>query len=690
MEVASRCVFTLWNPYTSALVPESLRIEVEGLPDVIVADSAGGDHRVQLQETLAGGAQSVRFNLPWTPEESSVDTHSWLPGRVYSWAAIENTGALSDGNEMVFHRPDATPLNLGGQGIVRQTSVHHHVLPPGSIEPLTRSCRSEVPSTIRVRVLRASDETELATYSFTLEPFGPTTAIKVADKYLDFAIIRRLPETDELPTGVTEKWLTAAGRDPRNPAFPADGFIGGANGDDPAVYGGDGVTTFAVRNAQRLLDRGSDGISYNEDAPVFELPRGPLLSVGQLQHLQLPGARPFTIGNPWMGELALKEITAAQVFDRFFFSGVTDSVVAAASATGNLILPNVLLKPLRKSDGTKVTMEDVRPTPVVEPEPTEPPVTPPPVEDTPVEPVDPAIAERIAATRTSRHFLQGGAFNLNSTNARAWAAVLRNVRFPAPQSFTFLDASTTTGTAEDTAIGSVQSDDAQFFRFSQSAQETYKADPGMADNDPDVPSVARTELFRRGMRTLSAAEVKQLAEKVAEFVGLKHGASDAAGGPFRSLEEFLAPSALFAGVDADGNPLAPRSLLEAAIADAGINAAIPEFSSQWLTQADVMTALAPILFPRSDTFVIRTYGEAVNPATSAVEGRAWAEAIVQRLPDYFVPSMPPETLGSAFEPVPNPDDPEAPPTSTSAQDLNKLYGRRFKVISFRWLTRADI
>jgi len=147
---------------------------------------------------------------------------------------------------------------------------------------------------------------------------------------------------------------------------------------------------------------------------------------------------------------------------------------------------------------------------------------------------------------------------------------------------------------------------------------------------------------------------------------------------------------LYAGVDAEGNALAPRSLLEAAIADAGINAAIPEFSSQWLTQADVMTALAPILFPRSDTFLIRTYGEAVNPATNAVEGRAWAEALVQRVPEYFDASMPPETLGSAFEPVPNPDDATALPTSTSAQDLNKLYGRRFKVISFRWLTRADI
>jgi hypothetical protein len=394
------------------------------------------------------------------------------------------------------------------------------------------------------------------------------------------------------------------------------------------------------------------------------------------------------------------------LFDRFFFSGVTEAVVAAPNSLGDLILPNALLKPLRKPDGIKVTMEDIRPSPVVEPDPSEPPPPTPPADETdPVdpEPVDPMEVARLAATRTSKHFLQGGAFNLNSTSATAWAAVLRTIRFPAPHSFTYLDVSPETGTAADDALASVQSDDAQFFRFSQSAQETYKAESGLAHNDPDAPSPARTDLFRRGMRTLDPAQVTALATKVVELIGVKHAATETQGGPFRSLEEFLSPSSLFAGVDTDGNALAPRSLLEAAIADSGINSAIAEFSSQWLTQGDVMTALAPVLFPRSDTFVIRTYGEAINPIKlpqtyragdtvpiEAIEGRAWAEAIVQRVPEYFEPSMPPDTQPSAFEPVPNPDDAEAAPTSTSAQDLNKIYGRRFKVISFRWLTRSDI
>jgi hypothetical protein len=180
---------------------------------------------------------------------------------------------------------------------------------------------------------------------------------------------------------------------------------------------------------------------------------------------------------------------------------------------------------------------------------------------------------------------------------------------------------------------------------------------------PNTASTANTHLFRRGLRQLSAAEAAALADAIAALtsVRLSHA------GPWRSLEEFLNPSGLF--TDARGRQL---SLLEKAITDAGLNAGIAEFSSQWLTQGDMMTALAPSLMPRSDTFIIRTYGDAFNPVTKIVEGRAWAEALVQRTPDYCDPGDPAETPTSALNP------------------LNTRLGRRFKIVSFRWLTGSDI
>jgi hypothetical protein len=95
---------------------------------------------------------------------------------------------------------------------------------------------------------------------------------------------------------------------------------------------------------------------------------------------------------------------------------------------------------------------------------------------------------------------------------------------------------------------------------------------------------------------------------------------------------------------------------------------------KFLTQADLLSTLGPALSARSDTFRIRTYGDVTNPVTGEITGRAWCEAIVQRMPDYLNPGA---------------DAPEiARPALTDA--INKRLGRRFSIVSFRWLTPSDI
>jgi Tfp pilus assembly protein PilX len=80
----------------------------------------------------------------------------------------------------------------------------------------------------------------------------------------------------------------------------------------------------------------------------------------------------------------------------------------------------------------------------------------------------------------------------------------------------------------------------------------------------------------------------------------------------------------------------------------------PLTSSPDYTQ--ILTVLGPMLTVRSDTFRIRAYGEALNPADPArVEATAFCEAIVQRTPD----------------PLPG-------------------FGRRFIITYFRWLGPDDI
>jgi hypothetical protein len=473
-----------------------------------------------------------------------------------------------------------------------------------------------------------------------------------------FSYVFRLAESIDTPAA-PGRWLSTTGLDPRRRRLPGEAFVTGENGNDPSLY----VNYRTISAPDRLLDRGETSRSYNEDVPVFELPRAPLLSLGAAQHFRLPGQRPFMIGNSWGFGQELNGVPVAELFDRYLFSGVRDGFTPGVAANGDLIVPNPLLRTVRWYEPgvgyRKPTVDDLRAT---------------------VEGLDPAGAVGAADARSSRFFLQAGAFNLNSTNVAAWAAVLRGVRFAAPQTFRYLSLSSSTGGGSgDTSVATIQSTNGQFLRFSQTAQETYQAEAGQAGS-----AAARTELFRRGMRTLSATETGALAAKLVELITARHGEE----GPFLSVGDFLAPHPRYAAVDAEGGEIA-RSLLEAAIAESGINTAVAEFdpeakvqlNSQWLTQADVLTALAPVLFARSDTFTIRAYGEAVNPATNATEGRAWCEALVQRVPEYFDP---PTGNGDLTG-----DGPEVSPESLTSP-LNLANGRRFRILSFRWLTQPDL
>ena len=661
LQVRTRGAISLWNPYTSALVPEQLRIEISGLPEhVAVINDSNPSTPIDVPLRAVLGSP-MKLDLDWVSSGGEADTQSWLPGRQYSWVTAENKTPSSSTFPTRFYRRD---IGDAGQGIWLPAST-------ATVDG-DDFCHLEVTDKTRLRIelfaVRAGGDERLGVFeSPEFEAFS-TASNEIYQNGYQFGFVFRLAEPIDGAPG--QSWLTADQRDFREETLLDMAYVFGAQGERPELYENYSLSSFP----DRLFDRvqGSTGRSYNEDVPVFELPRAPILSLGALQHLRVPGARPFGIGNPWGATLALNGDPANAIFDRFMFSGLsapaqspmTDEMLAALVAAP---LPNPQLVVLpRKPDGTPALLRDVlRKTATI------------------ADPTD---------GFSSVHLLQRGAFNFNSANPRAWLAVLRGARFANGVNFAYLNASSGTGTSADSTRNADPGPaDAVFYRFPQSAQETFEADEPVeidvggtlqlstyaASNtttgtDPTVPSSANTHLFRRGMRALSAAESVAFANAIATRVQAKLAAS----GPFRTAEEFLNPQPLF--MDGTGRN---RSLLEAAIEDVNLNGTVGEFSSQWLTQADVMTALAPFLFPRSDTFVIRTYGDVLNPATSTatapvVEGRAWCEAIVQRVPDYFNPAADDATI--------------APAALADPSGLNQLYGRRFKVVSFRWLTRSDI
>ncbi len=97
----------------------------------------------------------------------------------------------------------------------------------------------------------------------------------------------------------------------------------------------------------------------------------------------------------------------------------------------------------------------------------------------------------------------------------------------------------------------------------------------------------------------------------------------------------------------------------------------------WITQADVLQAIGPVIAARSDTFRVRGYGEALAPDGRLVLARAWCEAVVQRMPDYV-------------DPANLPSERAATPADATLSPANKAFGRRFNTTSFRWLSQHEI
>ena len=91
----------------------------------------------------------------------------------------------------------------------------------------------------------------------------------------------------------------------------------------------------------------------------------------------------------------------------------------------------------------------------------------------------------------------------------------------------------------------------------------------------------------------------------------------------------------------------------------------------YITQGDILQAVGSGLVARSDTFTVRAYGESVD-VNGNVQARAWCEATVQRTPE---PMVPDDETGL------NPKEPEG-----SEVD----FGRRFQIVSFRWLSADEV
>jgi hypothetical protein len=104
----------------------------------------------------------------------------------------------------------------------------------------------------------------------------------------------------------------------------------------------------------------------------------------------------------------------------------------------------------------------------------------------------------------------------------------------------------------------------------------------------------------------------------------------------------------------------------------------------YLIQSDVLAVLGNILTTRDDTFTIRAYGEVTTKSGQSILSRAWCEATVQRTIDYVEPIDSPET------PVKEVNMTTGELTNSDLSEINKAFGRKFEIVSFRWLSPEEV
>lgn len=291
----------------------------------------------------------------------------------------------------------------------------------------------------------------------------------------------------------------------------------------------------------------------------------------------------------------------------------------------------------------------------------------------------PAMADLRDPENAAANLLLDGAFNINSTSIPAWKALLSSL------SGNRLGIWNATGK-------SMAALDARAATNANPIPRFWSASSTGTPNGP-----------WDGLRVLTDTQVNNLAEQIvtqvktrgpflsmADFLNRRLGATSAAltrAGALQAAIDNTSPDinqaakALGIPVTMSGDlpPVISANLKDAAGNTLNTAVGMPGY----LMQQDLVQAFSPVMTARSDTFVIRCYGEAINPATQETT-KAWLEAVVQRTPEYIDQSDSKLTAAGNATPAYKSD------SSANVGSTNLQFGRSFKIVQFRWLKPNEL
>ncbi|MCH7225897.1 hypothetical protein [Haloferula sp. A504] len=259
-----------------------------------------------------------------------------------------------------------------------------------------------------------------------------------------------------------------------------------------------------------------------------------------------------------------------------------------------------------------------------------------------------------------------GLFNVNSTSVEAWKAMFAALREHPVVTRDQSGAEDVTSSEESiTPVANLVT-----------SEDLIASGDGNVDVKDPAQWIGRRTLDDDEIDALARALVREIRKRgpflsLADFINRRPGSERdlAAAGAVQSAldsEQAGINSAYVEGPravpDADANryPFPEAEAGAAAYGAPGI-----------VRQADILTPIAPMLSARSDSFVIRAYGESVSGGK--VVARAWCEAVVERQAAFVSPQDEPNTAAADL-----------------VSDVNRRFGRRFELVSFRWLHPNEV
>ncbi len=328
--------------------------------------------------------------------------------------------------------------------------------------------------------------------------------------------------------------------------------------------------------------------------------------------------------------------------------------------------------------------------------------------------------------RSASVLMNDGAFNVNSTSVEAWAALLASAKKLAltqlqpglptagsdarfPRTLPHGETSQAQGAMTDVSNwqGVASLTDAQIYKLAAAIVSENKTRAAFSirgeldainpptprlfagKSSPSTPYLGLSEFVNRFLSSdawvgrcgaLQAAIFRADADHAA-------GLSDRlAGGSLgqlsqATLDHLTNPNASFASNPENGVITRGSNRTHTALGAPGN-----------LLQNDLLKVIGPALASRSDTFVVRAYGDAAE--SSGAVARGLLEAIVQRLPDYVDEADPPESGSAAPKPtslvIPAESQTGEAALRTGLTQANRIFGRKFKVISVRWLRPDEV